>query len=366
MRQTLYLHIGMGKTGTTALQSFFADQALALQAQGICYPKTCQVANAHHLASPHQPPFLGGTGWQFETPNQYVPKLLVQDAATFLMSSELIAWASKEKIAPYCAAIMAHMDLKIVLYLRRQDIIIMAGYNQQIKAGTQRRDIRAVIKNQMSRFDYLAKIKPWEEAIGTENIIIRAYERQQFIEGDLRKDFLVGALGISDLGDFNFVNRPNSNPRYARAAMEYKRFLNCLFEDVEASGAFNKLLLKYSADVSANATEIFTEHDTLDPQTRQQVLDHFAADNAFIARTYMGRADGLLFTDQNIPEHKDVPPVKEDDFLAITNLIHQKEPKLYKKLLNRLNEQAEAEQYTVVQARNFLIRSLGSQESTQL
>ena len=39
MKKKLYLHIGMGKTGTTALQHFFWDNRDILAAKGICYPK---------------------------------------------------------------------------------------------------------------------------------------------------------------------------------------------------------------------------------------------------------------------------------------------------------------------------------------
>lgn len=359
MRQTLYLHIGMGKTGTTALQNFFAEQAKPLAAAGITYPKLCQVANAHHLASPHRPPFLDGTGWKFQEPEQFAPALARKGAPAYLMSSELIAWVPEERVGPYCAAIQQHLDLKIVMYLRRQDNIIMAGYNQQIKAGTQKRDIKAVIEQQLSRFDYLAKIKPWEAAVGAENMIIRPYERQQFTDGDLRKDFLTAVLGIEDLSGFEFSHKPNSNPRYARAAMEYKRFLNCLFQDVQDSGAFNELLLNYSAQASSSATEVFTEHDTLDAETRRFVLKHFAADNETIARTYMGRENGVLFSDQSIADIGEVPPIDEAEFHAITDLIRTKEKRLYGKLLTRIRQVADAEQFIIAQARNVLTRSLG-------
>ena len=37
-KKTLYLHIGMGKTGTTALQVFFSGNRKAMEKQGIAYP----------------------------------------------------------------------------------------------------------------------------------------------------------------------------------------------------------------------------------------------------------------------------------------------------------------------------------------
>ena len=358
MRKTLYLHIGMGKTGTTALQNFFAAHERVMAARGVVYPRRCQIAHAHHLASPHHPPFLDNSGWKFERPEDWAPALAQGAAPAYLMSSELIAWAAPEKVGPYCAAIMAHLDLRIVLYLRRQDNIIMAGYNQQLKAGTQKRPIHAVIDKQLDRFDYLARIAPWEAEVGTANIIVRPYERQQFHEGDLRKDFLHNVLGIADMSGFDFAPAGNSNPRYARAAMEYKRFVNCVFQNVDDSNAFNPLLLRYSADASAAATDVFVEHDTLSKADRRAVLDRFAADNAHIARTYMGREGGVLFTDDRIADDVEIPPVSEEAFADITALIRAQEPRLYKRLVARLREIDDEEAFIVKQARNFLSRSL--------
>jgi hypothetical protein len=57
---TLYLHIGMPKTGTTAIQNFLTDNAEALKKYGICYPdlgfrypSIGIPRNAHFLIAPY-------------------------------------------------------------------------------------------------------------------------------------------------------------------------------------------------------------------------------------------------------------------------------------------------------------------------
>ena len=134
MKKCLYLHIGMGKTGTTALQDFFWDNRKLLANCDINYPKYGVVANAHHLISPHIPPWLKDT-WDFKAVSDWAPELAKSSQQRILLSSELIAWAEAGAVRHFCAEASQWFDIKVVLYLRRPDNIIMASYSQQIKAG---------------------------------------------------------------------------------------------------------------------------------------------------------------------------------------------------------------------------------------
>src|SRR5690554_3774829 len=70
-KKTLYLHIGLGKTGTTALQEFFWANRSQLAKRGIDYPDYCVIAGAHHALSPHQPKFLQAI--PFKTVEEWAP-----------------------------------------------------------------------------------------------------------------------------------------------------------------------------------------------------------------------------------------------------------------------------------------------------
>ena len=49
MKKTLYIHIGTGKTGTTAIQSFFDLNKIGLMKQGFKYIDSGRVGINHHL-----------------------------------------------------------------------------------------------------------------------------------------------------------------------------------------------------------------------------------------------------------------------------------------------------------------------------
>lgn len=333
MKPQLVLHAGMGKTGTTALQEFFWRNRAALARAGIAYPETGAVACAHHLISPHVPSFVAHNGWRFLEPQDWAAPVAALGQERILMSSELIAWAAPEKVAAFCAALAPHFDLHLCLYLRRQDNIIMAGYNQQIKAGTQIRRIDHVLERQLARFDYLARIRPWEEALGTGRIIIRPYEQAQFRHGDLIRDFLDGVLGITHPEGFDFAAPGNANPRFAAAALEYKRLVNVVLRDVAASERFNAPLIAWSSERDPSARAVFHDPSTLATQQRAAVLDHFAATNREIARRFLGRDDGVLFTEPLEAQEPPPDPGAIDAALpAISGFLRQHAPALHDEL----------------------------------
>ncbi len=53
VKKNLILHIGMGKTGTSALQDFFWTNRARLEKIGLQLPKYGAVSHANHLLSSH-------------------------------------------------------------------------------------------------------------------------------------------------------------------------------------------------------------------------------------------------------------------------------------------------------------------------
>jgi hypothetical protein len=339
-RKTLILHVGMGKTGTTAIQNALWDNREVLARHGYTYPTVGTVAKAHHLVAPRCPPFLAHTGWRFLDVAEWAPLLLEAETDRIVMSSELIVWAEPDQVATLCAALQEDFDLKVVLYLRRQDNTIMASYNQMIKAGTQVATIDKVIDRQLERFDYLAKIWPWEKAVGAENLIVLPYERGQFHKGDLIDDFLLKVLGIERPEGFVIGDDKNPNPRLSRGAMEYKRCINNLIREPGSSARFNPLVFAYSEHIDAGSGAIFHEHDLLSPEQRAHVMNVFEPGNAYIARKFMGREDGRLFLDTEIPKgkRKKVGPELVAEFQLLSALLARDEPELFVELRTVVEE----------------------------
>ncbi|MCB1701794.1 MAG: hypothetical protein H6985_11000 [Pseudomonadales bacterium] len=337
MRKTLFLHVGMGKTGTTALQNFFWLNRRELRRRGISYPKFGMVARAHHLLSPYIPPDLRDK-WSFKTVAEWSRRLQKLSTDTILLSSELMAWAGGSDVAKFCDEASKLFDLKVVIYLRRQDDIIMANYNQLVKAGLQQFDLEWVVEKQLAEFDYKNILEPWAQAVGSDSIIVRPYERRQFFEGDICRDFMYHVFGMELGAEFRFP-KGDSNPRFSNAAMAYKLQLNRLIAEPARSSRFNRVLLKYSAESGSAAGSVSAGQSLLSPAERADILERSQAANQLVAREYMGRSSGQLF-DEWVPEDAAnwvKPELSDSESRAITQFIRDNDRRAYRLLVSEVN-----------------------------
>ncbi|TGD74094.1 sulfotransferase [Mangrovimicrobium sediminis] len=367
MKKKLYLHIGMGKTGTTALQNFFWDNRKLLAQRDICYPELGSQSHAHHLLSPHIPRFLEGE-WQFKRVDDWAPKLAESEQSRILLSSELMAWAEDAKARKFCAQLSVWFDVHMVIYLRRQDNIIMASYNQQIKAGPQRRRIDLIYRQKVERFDYPRILAPWTDSLSPGKVIVGPYEREQFYRGDIRRDFMHRVFAL-DLDDAFELSTGNSNPRLSLAAGEYKRMVNNLDKDGAKNARFNELLMRYSAEQDTDSTSYYSSQSVLSPQQRLEIIETTREASAKIARQYLGRADGKLFLEPE-PQPDDLwngIDLTREDADAITAYIRQHDSHLLHWLSRQVEEKKDHLAYQIRHSARFLAGSvLSSSEVPQV
>jgi hypothetical protein len=265
----LFLHVGMGKTGTTSIQQFcWANRAL-LERAGVTYPNLGVKAGAHHRLSPHVPPFLAKS-WDFIDPADWAPQLAEGAHQPILLSSELMASAERSVIQRAAGILQRYFDVQIIIYVRRIDNSIMASYNQTVKAGTQRMPIEDALPGMFEKLRIDRVLALWTEAFGAANITVRPYDRGQFLGGDILRDFCA-VVGVPWSADF-VMPEDNPNTRLGRAALEFKRCLNVVVPDTKLSDKFNAALLDYSAARDARTAAIFYDSDLLPGAVRRKLI----------------------------------------------------------------------------------------------
>jgi hypothetical protein len=313
----LYLHIGSGKTGTTSIQNFcWANRALLAEA-GVIYPDMGVVSGAHHRLSPHIPPFLAQS-WSFIEPAEWAPKLAKQAKSAqmpMVLSSELMSSAAEAVVQRSAKILQRHFRVRIIFYARRIDDHVMASYNQNVKAGPQRLPIDDAVQKIFDRLRLDRILTPWIAAFGASQVDVRPYDRSQFPQGDILRDFC-RAVGVAWSDRFQ-TSGENSNARLSREALEYKRILNNVILDTEVSGEFTAPLLDFSANSDAGSTKIFQESDLLPGAVRRVLIAGQAAFYQQIARDCLGRSDGVLFSAPLPEDRLDwVPPVLSNGQIA--------------------------------------------------
>lgn len=189
--KTLYLHIGTHKTGTSALQDFLFKNSSTLKSHGIHYP-TWFRTSAHHFFT------LGINGLNTENLPQekslqkkisQLNALCLEGDGKVIISSEGFALFTKEQI-DYLKKSIHGLEVKIIVYLRRQDEYLESSYNQIAKTrkASTFSDHLTNLEN-THRLDYTHLLSSWSDAFGESNLILRIYDKTQFNKNNIYSDF---------------------------------------------------------------------------------------------------------------------------------------------------------------------------------
>lgn len=373
----VYLHIGTPKTGTTALQNFLSDNNETLNKYGICYPdfgyryhNVGIPRNAHFLISPYIDE--NGTKTHEMPGNDYEPGLnrLAELADTFdkIIISDEVIWRASSNRADFWPKLKSdlekrNLDIKIIVYLRRQDLWASSSWGQKIKSGSVF-DFHGYLQSLEERnypTDYFEYMEKLSAVFGQENLFIRVYEQGQFQGTDhsLISDFL-NIFGLAPNGEFvikkEFYNR-SSKGNY----LEIQRLLNNM-PDFYATDTILKKSIRDTRKLypDENQSNTFTWQNS---DEQRAYLESFAESNKRLAEKYLHRADGILFyeTIGDFPDRRtDEQELDRDMLLVCGRAIHllELENQTLKKELSSL--QASTEQLRkyslLLRLKNFIRR----------
>lgn len=182
----LILHIGMEKTGTSAIQRFLARHRTALRLMGVQYPRAADATGAPSdshidlaaaigadLAGQGPHPVFGSAGTVIEG---YATKADV--ASTTILSSEGLS-APDPGFAAALAPLAGRFDVSVVVYLRRQDEWALSAYRQCVMdpdiAETRPLDVWLDDPATRRRLDYNTMLGWWEAAFGADAVQVLRY-----------------------------------------------------------------------------------------------------------------------------------------------------------------------------------------------
>jgi len=351
--KTIYLHIGTPKSGTTALQFLFTRNKKLLAKHGCFYPTTgLEGWDAHYylVASMLNPP---PPVFPFKKSFEEYMDLLKEETKNvskdIIISCEMFSGDNVDAklLAKHLSAIAD--KVKVVVYLRRQDDLYQSWYSQSLKASwrcfTESIDSEKFSKGMSRRIDHLALCDKYAEAFGQENIIVRPYEKEQFVGGSIYSDFF-NVMGLSFSDEYS-VPEKNPNPSFTRDDLEFKRLVNC-FGDLKLANKVGDLLPEYERQT--NRAEIFRKHDFLSPADRMSIIEKYADDNSIIAKKYLGRADAVLFK-ASLPDVDDqwepYAGISPDSILEIGKFIKINAWELAQELFTQISEALHSDDETV-------------------
>ena len=327
--KTLYLHIGTQKTGTSSLQAFCEGNRAALNALGFEYPQMPfkypligRARNGH---------FLIGAVWNKQGGHEPEQERELRQqgyatvAAAFASFDNVIL--SEERLWDYVATdrptlwseLRSHVrewgcELKVIVYLRRQDQLAASWYNQMVKQGTPRTGERPwqrwVQAPPEIQLDFHANLQRVAAQVGGQNIIVRVYERTALERsGGIYADFL-GCLGLQLTDAFTAPEREANSASLTPNILEVKRALNVSPHFRRVGGhTFRQAAEQCSAQpTGAPRWSLFSQEEAI------AFLQQFEEGNTLVAREYLHR-EGPLFAEEVEPAQKwqvDNPWMLED------------------------------------------------------
>jgi len=181
-KDTLYLHVGWSKTGTSAIQLQLQLQQDDLLQKGILYSQGLQWPDhSHH---PFALSFKGSGAYQSDmTPEQALEKLRLEmvasPAESVLLSSELSPFYFNNP--RFSAFVSEHFSrVKVIFTIRPQSELLLSLFNQLVKDPNVRygASLFTLAMRNIGWLNYLNHIRHWGTHVGNENLIVIPYSRQ--------------------------------------------------------------------------------------------------------------------------------------------------------------------------------------------
>ncbi|UVK41240.1 hypothetical protein LHFGNBLO_002816 [Mesorhizobium sp. AR10] len=275
----LILHIGTGKTGTTALQQFLCANARKLREHGI-----------HYAAPPDEFNFNSITNAQLLTGLDKFRTFFLHHLAeaeragahTIIASSEIlysIRWRARcvgkkssadalfeehNLVGRLRASIPEEMECHVLCYVRRPDHWLESVYNQNVKSGILfTGDVIDFLGMTEDMLDYHRCLSIWREVFGSSACSVRVYESAL---PNLIGDFVEHVLQSVDISSFT-RSHLRANERLSRDVLEYKRLRNKNIPDYE-----RRLESRILALVDKRIINPSNNHEYLSPDERAALL----------------------------------------------------------------------------------------------
>lgn len=197
MQRKLLLHIGVHKTGTSAIQRACTMNTKRLQKSGWAFANNdANIANWGNIFDFHKT----DTDVHFRIPDekmQWLIAALSSHTSNTILSCEDLFFLGEDEIKNFAKHVEPLFDaVEICVYLRRQDELAISQKSQGAKTiqsalvfGLEPGALPVLTKPVQEYLDFATKIETWKQAFKNATVIAREYNRPQLASGDIVTDF---------------------------------------------------------------------------------------------------------------------------------------------------------------------------------
>jgi hypothetical protein len=213
---------------------------------------------------------------------------------TILLSCENFYHALGEHQIRLLSEILEPFNVKIICYVRRQDLAAESAWKQQVRVRLESTSFEIFIKKHKDptklskvQLNYFRMLYPWSQFFGEEKIKLRIFQNNSFIGGDLLRDFF-STICFSDAYDSNLECFSGSNKSISNGFIDLIRIIND--SNLVSKENHNDLV---NAIDSSSAT--FDNSPLLDIKGRREILENYSEVNEQLFNKYMSVNDSVGF-----------------------------------------------------------------------
>lgn len=321
----LILHVGLPKTGTTAIQRYMFNNRAELAAKGVYWAETysndVNTVNcwAHHVYS-HK-----WGGWMDEScfvipPDEAWQKLaniISKTPGRYIVSSErfadLLPLSDCNDILGFIRDLVHPAKVTLIGYVRRQDALLESHLKELIKGNQLHISLAEYFSDLMrhASFVYFDQGFPnAAEILGKENVIPRVYDRNTLTRGDVISDFLNTCQipEVSDPKSEKTLANPSLNTLCGKIMMD-ERIANKFSHD-------SPTRTKIITALSQERFEHTNKFSCLDEILRREIMQKFEKSNIDFANAFLSDAEfrALTYDSKN-----EAPALSQDDPILTTD-----------------------------------------------
>lgn len=327
-----FLHIGTEKTATTSLQNFFFANREKLLANNIYFPsipgrinheklsiyaapeRVVNIRIKHDLLEEHklqifQNSFEDDLRKEFQShPHR---NILFSNEH---LSSRVVDTSQINSLKNLIYSL--GYDPYILVYLRRQDQMLVSSYSTRIKSGGTENFSFQINSDRYNYFDFLNK---WAAVFGKEKIIVRPFEKSQWRGGTIFQDFAT-SIGLQSIKDF-IIPSERSNTSLDRFQIKFLTLFNKEIKDLPKHKAIA---------IKGNLVKLLENKSTSDKialsrKSAEQFLAQYSFQNSQVAKEFLNRPDGILFKEEfNLGEQNLLPELNIEQSVKIATYLWSK------------------------------------------
>ncbi|ELP9119577.1 hypothetical protein QTU61_000110 [Campylobacter lari] len=315
---TAYVHIGTMKTGTSSIQNFLYLNRSLLQKQNYYYP--ISIKNTGRL-NDHNP-FAHKFANMVKNKNDIdcivdnfidlKKEIVKSNKSNIIFSTENLQWLlfSEESIIKFKNFLTAlNFDkIYIIVYLREVSDLFLSMCSQVVKGN--------ISSNYIFRYpEELHKLYPvysykkmlylWSTSVSKENVIVRIFDRDEFYQKDLLKDF-INTIGLQWNDEFQIPVKENKT--LDLIGFELLNRINELNPFMFQSRYFD--IVEYFDKSCTNSSQYIQLKFQPPKEVVQSYIDYFEESNEWVRKEFFPYKE-RLFPKKDLTNYKENYELKE-------------------------------------------------------